>query len=240
MKIILCAYNWTGCKALDILKKRGYSDIYVATHETPYHIPSLVDLCVKYNIPYTTDNISKIRLPFDPDIIISIYYRFIIKEHLIEKVQGKIFNLHPSLLPKYRGCSSVTWALINGEKEYGFTYHYISRECDAGNIILQKKLEIEEWDTQLSLYNKVMFESMNYFESALDRVLSGEVGYVQKGIASYYKRGCPYNGEINENESVEFIERFIRAMYFPPYKPAIYKGKKIYSIKEYLDLRNLK
>ena len=86
-----------------------------------------------------------------------------IKQDVIDIVNGKIFNLHPALLPKYRGCSSVTWAMINGEKECGFTYHYIDKGCDTGKIILQKAIKIEDFDTQLTLYNRVMFESMDYF-----------------------------------------------------------------------------
>lgn len=235
MKVILCGYNWTGCKALDLLMN-GNNEIFVYTHETPSEIPSLISLCKKHKIPFSTQNISKAQLPFIPDIICSIYYRFIISKPIIDVVKGKIFNLHPSLLPMYRGCSSVTWALINGESKYGFTYHYIDNGCDTGNILIQKELPIEEWDTQMSLYYKVMFASMKYFQKAFSMVVKGEKGTIQRGKSSYYPRGCPYNGVINPLKDIEYIERFIRAMYFPPYKPAIYENQEIRSIEEYLAL----
>ena len=71
-------------------------------------------------------------------MICSIYYRYIIEEEIINCVNGKIFNLHPSLLPNYKGCSSLTWAMINGEAEVGYSYHYIDVTLDTGNVILQK------------------------------------------------------------------------------------------------------
>lgn len=85
-------------------------------------------------------------MPFVPDVICSIYYRYIIGNDVIETVDGRIFNLHPALLPKYRGCSSLTWAMINGEKECGYTYHYINKTCDIGDIIFQNKITIEEFE----------------------------------------------------------------------------------------------
>ena len=151
MNVILCGYHWTGCKALQILRKMNHN-VYVFTHENPYHIPSLIDYCKKAEIPYSLENISKSELPFTPDVICSIYYRYIIKKQIIESCKGKIFNLHPALLPKYRGCSSLTWAMINGEKEAGFTYHYIDVGTDTGDVIIQESLKIEEFDTQETLF----------------------------------------------------------------------------------------
>ena len=81
MKVILCGYNWAGCKALDILISQGYN-VFVFTHENPYHIPSLINLCDKKNIPCSTENISRSIFPFIPDLICSIYYRNIIKKEV--------------------------------------------------------------------------------------------------------------------------------------------------------------
>lgn len=237
MKAILCGYNWAGCKALDILLNLGY-EVFVYTHDSEAYLVSLKDTCEKLNVPYSLENISKSNLPFKPDFIASIYYRYIIKNHIIDAVNGKIFNLHPSLLPKYRGCSSLTWAMINGEKEVGYTYHYIDAGCDTGNIILQKKVPLEIFDTQLSLYYKIMTLALMDLPEVVNLVLSGYCGTVQAGEASFYKRGCPYDAQINPAWGLDKIERFIRAMIFPPYKPASYRGKDIYSISEYMSLVN--
>lgn len=240
MNIILCGYHWTGCKALKLLSEKKDCNIYVYTHEAPYYIPSLENLCKNNNISYSLDKITKDNLPFKPDIIISIYYRHIIPDEIIRIVNGKIMNLHPSVLPKYRGCSSVTWALINGETEYGFTYHYIDNGIDTGNIILQHKLPIEQWDTQYSLYNKVMFKSMEYFNQAFELLVNGYEGLKQSGAPSYFKRGCPFEGKIDDSWEYDKIERFIRAMYFPPYKGAEYKGQEVNSLEQFSEIKNRK
>ena len=237
MKIILCGYHWTGCKALQNLLELGH-DVFVYTHDAPYHISSLIDLCIKKNVQYSTEDISKSTLPFKPDIICSIYYRYIIKEHVIDACNGKIFNLHPALLPKYRGCSSVTWALINGEEFAGFTFHYIDKNIDTGNIIIQKKVKIEDFDNQGTLYNRIMFKAMDYFEETLNLVIENFEGLKQKGEPSYYKRECPHNGSINAEWDESYVERFIRAMIHPPYPPATFKNIEIKDLKDYIKVKN--
>jgi UDP-4-amino-4-deoxy-L-arabinose formyltransferase/UDP-glucuronic acid dehydrogenase (UDP-4-keto-hexauronic acid decarboxylating) len=233
MKVILCGYHWAGCEALIKLLEKNH-DVFVYTHETPNHIPSLSDLCIKNKIPFSFENISNSTIPFVPDIICSIYYKFIIKKNIIEACNRNIFNVHPSLLPKYRGCGSITWAIINNETSFGFTYHYIDEGCDTGNIIYQKELPIRSWDTQLSLYYRAMFESMNYFYDAFDKVILGDLGTRQIGEASYYPRKTPYEGLIDETWNNDFVERFIRAMYYPPMAPAKFKGLDIFTFQDYL------
>ena len=226
MRIILCGYHWTGCKALELLLEEGH-ELYVYTHETENCIADLEGLCMKKNVKYSLDKIEVGNMPFIPDVICSIYYRWMIKQDVIDIVNGKIFNLHPALLPKYRGCSSVTWAMINGEKECGFTYHYIDKGCDTGKIILQKAIKIEDFDTQLTLYNRVMFESMDYFLEALSLVEKGYKGVAQKGEGTKYKRGCPMEGRIEDSMDDGMKERFIRAMCYPPYPAAQYHEQEV-------------
>lgn len=235
MKIILCGYNWPGCKALELLTLQGH-EIFVFTHDNPYHVCSLIDMCRKIDVPFSTENISRVDLPFIPDVICSVYYRNLIKRHVIKACKGRIFNLHPSLLPKYRGCSSLTWALINGEEFTGFSYHYIDEGCDTGPVLLQRRMRIEAWDTQETLYHRVMFAAMQEFVQALEMVNTGHEGAQQVGESSYYPRGCPYGGVIDPAWDEAKIERFIRAMIYPPYPPASYKGKKIRTMREFKDV----
>lgn len=241
MKVVLCGYNWAGCKALDILLNRGY-EVFVYTHKNPSYVNSLIEYCKKLNIQYSTDKITIDNLPFAPDIISSVYYRYIISNEIIKLVNKKIFNLHPSLLPKYKGCGSLTWAMINGEKEVGFTFHYINIDIDTGNIILQQKIAVEEFDTQQTLYNRVMFKSMEKYENALDFVLNNYIGIPQNSLQQefYYKRGCPYNGQIHPNWDNNKIERFIRAMNFPPLPYAKLGNVEIQTMCDYLSIESSK
>jgi len=233
MKVILCGYHWAGCMALKKLIDKNH-DVFVYTHESPAHIPSLIEYCEKLDIPFSLEKISVENLPFKPDIICSIYYRYIIPKTVVEKNEFKIINLHPSLLPNYRGCSSLTWAMINGDKKVGFTYHYVSESIDMGNIITQVSLDVYDFDTQQTLYNRVMFEALKELMPTIDKVLKGDKGYsVNYEGSLYYKRGCPYDGKINLNWDEEMIERFIRAMNYPPYPYAQFADKEIKTYKEF-------
>jgi len=232
-KIILCGYNWIGCAVLDYLIKEKF-EIFVYTHDNPSHINSLKDLCIKKSIPFSLEKCTIDNLPFIPEIICSIYYRYIIDKEIIKLVKGKIFNVHPSLLPAYRGCSSLTWAMINNEKNVGFTYHYITEGIDEGNIILQKKIEIQDWDTQITLYHRIMFEAFKQFANSFKKVCNGFLGYKQNSYAQYYKRGCPYAGQIDLTWDVNQIERFIRAMTYPPLPYAKIGNVEIKSFSEFL------
>lgn len=219
--------------------RRHASDLFVYTHACPYYIPDLRNACGALGVPYSLHDISKSSLPFKPDIIASVYYRNIFSPTILDIVEGKAFNLHPSLLPQYRGCSSLSWALINGDAVTGYTYHYMNAGIDKGDILLQRSLAIYPWDTGESLYNRVMFSAMEDFENVLYLVISGYPGTPQKGQFPYYRRGCPFNGEINDEWPDEFVERFIRALIFPPLPPAHYKGRDIYDMKTYKALRSL-
>lgn len=237
MKAILCGYHWAGCKALRLLLDMNY-EVFVFTHKAPPYVPSLLDYCKENYIPYSIEKISKDNLPFIPDIICSIYYRYIIHEEIINHVDKKIFNLHPSLLPDYKGCSSLTWAMINNEKNVGFTYHYLTSKVDSGNILIQKEIEVEPFDLQSTLYNRVMFESIKYFKNAVKLVLEEYPGIPQTSeIGRYLQRGCPMNGEINDIWDEEKIKRFIRSMIYPPLPYAHYKGHEVKTFSEFIELK---
>jgi len=235
-KAILCAYQWAGCKALDELLNK-FDQVFVYTHACPVYVPDLVALCEEKKIPYSTKKISIENMPFIPDIICSIYYRFIITEDVIAAVNSKIFNLHPSLLPKYRGCSSLTWAIINEEALAGYSYHYIDANCDTGNIIIQKAFNIETWDTQQTLYQRAMELALTDFVYTVDFVLNNSAGQVQQGIPSYYPRGCPHDGIISDDWSANQIKAFIKAMFNPPLPVATYQGHPVTSYPEYLQIK---
>lgn len=232
MKVILCGYHWTGCEALRLLRNQGH-EVFVYTHAGPYFVPSLIDFCRRTETPFSLDNISRAKLPFEPDLIASIYYRNIIKRNVIEACDGRIFNLHPSLLPLYRGCSSLTWAMIEGQPAAGFTYHYINEGCDTGNIILQERIAIHDFDSQATLFQRVAFRAMERFLDSIQLVAAGVPGKPQSGLSSHFPRGCPYAGVIDPTWPREQIATFIRAMINPPYPAATFDGQEVLTIDQY-------
>ena len=237
--VILCAYNLIGCEVLSLLIEKNFN-VFVYTHKSPYHIPNLIEFCTKNKIPFTTDKIKIENIPFKPDIICSLYYRFIIPVEVINYCNGRIFNLHPSILPDYKGCSSITWAIINNEEFTGYTYHYIDSKIDTGDIISQKKIKINAFDNQVTLYYKVMIEALKDFTNVFNFVIENRKGIPQTQDGKYYKRGAPFGGEIDEKWNFEKTERFIRAMIHPPYPLAQFNNEAVQSFDSYLKLINAK
>jgi len=236
-KIILCGYHWTGCRALEhLLDRPDVADIAVFTHENTTAVPDIREIAQKNKVWCSIENISRTPLPFSPDIIASVYYRNIIKKHIIEACNGRIFNMHPSLLPRHRGCSSVPWAIIEGDAVTGVTFHYVDEGVDTGKIILQTAMQIAPDETQSSLFQRCIERGMEFWPAALELVKAGYAGAPQSGTPTFHKRGCPYDGEIQDDWPLDRVERFIRAMIFPPYPCAKYKGVFIQSFQEYLEL----
>ena len=87
----------------------------------------------------------------DPAIIYSFNYRRLLPRQILECASIGAFNLHPSKLPAYRGRAPINWVLVNGERETGVTLHYMVARADAGDIVGQETVAIEDRDTALSL-----------------------------------------------------------------------------------------
>jgi len=96
----------------------------------------------------------------------------ILSKNFIKKFKGKIVNIHPSLLPKYKGLNTYQRALKNKEKFAGCTVHYVTNKLDSGKIILQKKVKIKKKDTVNSLKKKVLKKEHQLYPSAIRKIFS--------------------------------------------------------------------
>ena len=96
----------------------------------------------------------------------------ILSKNFIGKFKGKIVNIHPSLLPKYKGLNTHKRALKNKEKFAGCTVHYVTIKLDSGKIILQKKVKIKKKDTVNSLKKKVLKKEHQLYPSAIRKIFS--------------------------------------------------------------------
>jgi len=94
----------------------------------------------------------------------------ILSNNFIRKFKGKIINIHPSLLPKYKGLNTHKRALKNKEKFAGCTVHYVTIKLDSGKIILQKKVKIKKKDTVNSLKKKVLKKEHQLYPSAIRKI----------------------------------------------------------------------
>ena len=96
----------------------------------------------------------------------------ILSKNFIKKFKGKIVNIHPSLLPKYKGLNTYKRALKNKDKFAGCTVHYVTAKLDSGKIILQKKVKIIKKDTANSLKKKILEKEHQLYPSAIRKIFS--------------------------------------------------------------------
>jgi len=96
----------------------------------------------------------------------------ILSKNFIRKFKGNIVNIHPSLLPKYKGLNTHKRALKNKEKFAGCTVHYVTTKLDSGKIILQKKVKIKKNDTVNSLKKKILKKEHRLYPSAIRKIFS--------------------------------------------------------------------
>ena len=95
----------------------------------------------------------------------------ILSNNFIKKFDGKILNIHPSLLPKYKGLNTHQKAIKNKDKFSGCTVHFVNSKLDSGKIILQRKVRINKGDNEFSLEKKVLKEEHLLYPAAIKKIL---------------------------------------------------------------------
>lgn len=162
--------------------RRAYSIEAIAKH---YGIPFLPARDI--NSKSYLQEISSLQ----PDVIVSSQgYKF--GDELLRLPRYGCINRHSSLLPKYKGLYPVFWAMLNDEKEVGVSVHVMAPEFDAGGVIAQRKIELTDKDTMLTLYEKCFAISSGVVLEALDKIGGAEFPSTDKG--SYF--GFPAKDDI--------------------------------------------
>jgi phosphoribosylglycinamide formyltransferase-1 len=96
----------------------------------------------------------------------------ILSKNFIQNFKGQILNIHPSLLPKYKGLNTHERAITNKDRYSGCTVHFVSAKLDSGKIIIQKKVKINKKDTPRTLANKVLAEEHKLYPEAILKIIS--------------------------------------------------------------------
>ena len=154
--------------------------------------------------------------------LLSVGWKYLIT-HSVYTQTMRAINLHPGLLPEYKGRVSTPWSIINEEEYCGYTFHLLAKIFDAGAILLRKKIKILPNDNAVSLNYKIMDSAVSRLSDILSLPLTFS-GSEQIGNGTYYPNVFPYGGVIPENASNELRSRIIRAAYFPPHRPAMLKA----------------
>tara|TARA_B100000965_G_scaffold372577_1_gene362380 strand:- start:371 stop:943 length:573 start_codon:yes stop_codon:yes gene_type:complete len=117
------------------------------------------------------EEILKLIEPYNLELVCLAGYMKILSKRFIDKFTGKIINIHPSLLPKYKGLNTHRRAIENKETVAGCTVHYVNENLDDGEIILQKEVRIDINDTEYTLADKVLKEEHVMYPKAIKLIL---------------------------------------------------------------------
>ncbi|MBS1516205.1 MAG: methionyl-tRNA formyltransferase [Bacteroidetes bacterium] len=212
--------------SLDILIKNGHEIISVVTvpdkpkgRGQKVGISDVKQYALEHNLPVLQpvklkdENFLNELRALQPDLIIVVAFR-ILPSVIFDIPKHGIFNLHGSLLPKYRGAAPINWAIINGDKETGVTTFFLKEKVDTGNIILQAKLEIGENDTFGEIYEKLsgiganlVLETVREIENSNVKVMEQKEEHASPA-PKIFKEDC----RIDWSKSVEKIHNLVRGL----------------------------
>ena len=226
-KAVVFAYHDIGCAGIEALLATGYDIAAVFTHaddpkENNFY-GSVAQLCARNGIavhapedanhPLWVERIAKLN----PDYIFSFYYRNLLSEPLLATASKGAFNLHGSLLPKYRGRAPANWVLVNGETETGVTLHRMVKRADAGAIVAQQKVIIERSDTGLSLHAKLRDAAANLLRDALPQLAAGKLSETaqDESQATYFGRRTAADGKLEWKNPAQELFNLVRAVTQP-------------------------
>ena len=226
-RILFFGYIEVGHDCLELLLSRGDNVVGLITHEDHpdekiwFKTPALiarehgipVAAPASVNTPEWIERIAGLR----PDLILSAYYRHLIGPEILAMAGLGAFNMHGSLLPKYRGCAPINWAVIHGEPRIGMTLHRMVKRADAGAIVDQQGVELTPRDTAEQAFRKVLPCARSVLARQIDHLLAGTAIETPQDdrAATYFGRRTPEHGRIDWTRPAVEIFNLIRAVTAP-------------------------
>lgn len=226
-RIAVFAYSDTGHACLKSLLDRGRNVVFVATH--PDHpgearwFPSVAELARSRGIePMVVEDasdpsfLSAFRRAA-PEIVFSFYFRAMLPEPILRSPRLGAFNVHGSLLPKYRGRAPVNWAVANGETRTGATLHVMTPRADAGDIVDREPVDIGPDDTAIEVQRRVTEAAVRVLERRLDELEAGNAPRTpqNEALATKFGRRTPDDGRIDWTRSARQVHDLVRAVAHP-------------------------
>jgi len=170
IKKIIC--NNKNASGIEKIKKYGYEIEIIDSN--------LIDDTINYN------NILKEKLlPKSSEYLLLCGYMMIIPSKLIQLFNGNIINIHPSLLPKYKGLNTHEKVITNKDKYHGCTTHFVNNALDCGPMIAQSKIEVDSSDNKESVAKKLLPKEHQLFYKTLEMIENEEIKLVDNKV--YYK-----------------------------------------------------
>lgn len=227
MKCVVFAYHNMGCAGIEELLAQNYEIAAVFTHtDQPGEriwFASVAELAAKHNIPVFAPAdvnhpiwIERIR-NMKIDMIFSFYYRQLLCRELLETAPAGAYNLHGSLLPKYRGRVPINWAIINGETSSGVTLHKMTAKADAGDIVGQEAFPILDSDNAKTVFDRAVEAAHTLLQRELPKLANGSATFTPQNEdeATCFGGRKPADGEIDWSKSAREVRNLIRAVTSP-------------------------
>ena len=225
--IVVFAYHDVGYECLEALIRHGSNIVGVFTHrDDPTEniwFKSVSTLARAHCIPvYAPDSVNsadwieRIRA-LRPQILFSFYYRNLICQEILDMAGLGAFNMHGSLLPRYRGRVPVNWAVLNGETRTGATLHVMVKRPDAGEIVDQEEVPIGPLDTARQVFVRVTAAARRVLERQIDAIEAGNAPRrpQDEAAASYFGARKPQDGRIDWTQPAQRIFNLVRAVTRP-------------------------
>jgi len=227
---VVFAYHDVGARCLRVLLEAGVAVPLVVTHrDDPQEriwFASVAELARERGIPTLLDPTNEeIRSRIGvPDFLFSFYYRRMLPVEVLRSAKRGAYNMHGSLLPKYRGRAPVNWAIVHGESETGATLHEMTAKPDAGRIVDQQAVPIGPDDTAVEVFRRVTDAAETVLRRSIGPLLEGKVMFKENDLSkgSHFGGRKPEDGRIDWRKSAREIHDLVRAV-APPY-PGAFSG----------------
>ena len=230
-RAVVFAYHDVGVRCLRVLLAQGVEVPLVVTHEDAAGELIWFDSVARHARwhqlevatpadPNTPEFVQRVRAA-RPDFLFSFYYKFMLGPQLLALPARGAYNMHGSLLPKYRGRVPVNWAVLHGERETGATLHAMTVKADAGGIVDAQAVPILPDDTAGEVYAKVCVAAELTLQRALPALVAGTAVARPQDLSqgSYYGRRTAADGAIDWRLGAAAVHNLVRAV-APPYPGA--------------------
>jgi methionyl-tRNA formyltransferase len=242
MRVAMFGYQTWGHRTLQALIDSDHEVALVVTHPKSEHAyekiwsDSVADLAEANGVPVLLRNrpddeelLAKLR-EADLELMVANNWRTWLPPEIFTMPRHVTLNIHDSLLPAYAGFSPLIWALVNGEKEVGVTAHMMDGELDAGDIVLQRSVEVGPRDTTTDLFHKTVGMIGPITIDGLALIESGKTEWTKqdRGKASFFHKRSLEDSRIDWNWPAEDLDRLVRAQCDPyPNAFTFHQGKRI-------------
>jgi len=232
VQAVVFGYHDVGVRCLRVLLDAGVAVPLVVTHrdapDERIWFGSVAQLAQSRGIEtLLSEDLNHLReriRVISPEFMFSFYYRRMLPPEVLALARKGAFNMHGSLLPKYRGRAPVNWEILMGESETGATLHEMVAKPDAGRIVDQQRVPIGPDETAAEVFARVSEAAETVLKRSLPHLLAGTASLKKQDLSkgSYFGARRPEDGRIDWSKSALEIHNLVRAV-APPY-PGAFSG----------------